>query len=244
MLGAHQRYPDQSSTYHDFCRTYQQSTRRLKEKPYKDYTLVHNMVSEVCPHPYPHTSKYKKPFSQDLQHNTRGAEELQGDQALGSPLLSGLVLSKGEHAGSLHGIRQPLHVQMVLEHRRLCMMQAPYSHGAARYSQPADGHQHGTLTELQPRSAESNRRVLVGMEVGVDFPVQDPYMSLNFQQVLGKHSSMKALPFTTLNHISDSHSDHGKDISSYSCISQFPSSSLSPDSQRETPHYVIITNER
>lgn len=206
------------------------------------------MVSEVCSHPYPHPSKDRKPLSQDVQHNTRGAEGLRSDQALGYPLLSGLVLSKGEQAGSLHGIRQPLRVQMVLEQRRrLRIMEAPYSHGAARYSQPA-GHQHDALTELQPRSADSDRRMLVGMGVGVEFPVQAPYMSLNFQQVLGKHNSTKALPFTTLNHISDSHSDHGKDTTSYSCISQSPSSSLSPDSQRETPHYVgtsvIITNER
>lgn len=127
-------------------------------------------------------------------------------------------------------------------------MEAPYSHGAARYSQAADGHQHDTLRELQPTSAEGDRRMFVGMGVGVEFPVQAPNMSLSFQQVLGKHSSIKAVPFTTLNHISGSHIDHGKGTISHSCFRESPHSSLSPDSQSETPHHVgttaIITNER
>lgn len=105
MQGALQRYPDQTLTYHDGCRTKQQSTSRLKEEPYKDYTLVHDMVTEVCPHGYLHSSKDRKPLSPDVQHNTRSAEGLRDDQTLGYPLLSGLVLSKGEQTGSLHGIQ-------------------------------------------------------------------------------------------------------------------------------------------
>uniref|UniRef100_A0A4W6DTW7 SIM bHLH transcription factor 2 n=1 Tax=Lates calcarifer TaxID=8187 RepID=A0A4W6DTW7_LATCA len=132
----------------------------------------------------------------------------EGDRALACPLLSGLVLGKGEQVGSLHGMDQSLPVQMVLEQRRrVCMMEAPYSHTA-------------------PRSAEEDRKMLIGTGVGVGLP-QAPYMSLNFHQVLGKHSSVKRPPFTRLSHITESHIYHGKDM---------------------IPHYigtsVIITNER
>lgn len=249
VLAAHQRYPDKMPTYHDCWRTNHYSTSRMKEEPYTDYTVVNNVVSEACPHPYFHATKDRKSLSQDMQHNTRCAEKLQGDQALARPLLSGLILGKVEQGGSLHGISQPLHVQMVLEQRRRQhMIEAPYNNEAAGHSQPVDGHKHEALTELQSSSAEGDRRMSVGMGVGVEFPVQAPYMSLNFQQVLGKHSSMKSLPFTTMSHISDSHSDHSKDMASYSCTSQSPSSSLASQSQREIPHYistsVIKTNEK
>lgn len=241
MLAAHQRCPDKTPTYHDCCTTNPHSTSRLKEEPYIHY--------EVCPHTYPHATKDSKPLSHNIRHNAGGAGGLQGDQALTCPLLSGLVLGKGEQSGSLHGISQPLRVQMVLDQRRkLHMMEASYSHGTAGHTQTVDGQQYEAVTELQPRSAEDDRKMLVGMGVGVEFPGQAPFMSLNFHQILGKHGSMKTPPFNTLSHISGSHNDHGKDTASYSCNSQSPISSLSPDTQRETPHYigtsVIITNER
>lgn len=226
MLAADRRYPDE--IYHDCSSsTNPHPTSRLKEEPYEHYTLVHSEVSQVGPHTRPNATKDSKPLTQDAQHNTRGA-----DRALACPLLSGLVLGKGEQGG------QPLPVQMALEQRRrLCMMEAPYSHPG--YTQPADGHQqHGA--ELQPRSAVEDRRMLIGMGA------QAPYMSLNFHKVLGKHGSIKAPPFTSLSHITDGHSYHGKETASYSCNS--PSSGSSPESHREIPHYigtsVIITNER
>ncbi|GLD47299.1 single-minded homolog 2 [Lates japonicus] len=162
MLAADYRYPDE--LYHDCSSsTNQHSTSRLKEEPYKHHTLAHNEVSDVCPNTCPHAIKDSKPFSQDVLHNTRDAEGLQGDRALACPLLSGLVLGKGEQVGSLHGMDQSLPVQMVLEQRRrVCMMEAPYSHTAAAYSQPADGNQQPeSATELQPRSAEEDRKMLI-----------------------------------------------------------------------------------
>ncbi|XP_070774007.1 single-minded homolog 2-like [Enoplosus armatus] len=237
VLAADRRYPDE--IYHDCSSsTNPHSTSRLKEEPYEHYTLVHSEVSKVCPHPRPYATKDSKPLSQDVQHNMSGAEGPRGDWALGCPLLSGLVLGKGEQGGSLHSTGQPLPVQMALEQRRrLCMMEVPYSHPAAGYAQPADGH-------LQPRSAAEDRRMLTGMGVGVGLPAQAPHMPLNFHKVLGKHGSIKAPPLTTLSHITDGHTNHG--TASYSCNSQSPSSSSSPESHREIPHYigtsVIITN--
>ncbi|XP_074466906.1 single-minded homolog 2 isoform X2 [Sebastes fasciatus] len=230
VLAADRRYPDEM--YHECSSsTNPHSTGRLKEEPYEHYALVHSEAStEVCPHPRPHATKDSKPLGQEVQHNNpRGAEGPRGDRAPSCPLLSGLVLGKAEQGG----------VQMALEQRRrLCMMEAPYSHPAAGYPPPADGHQ-----ELQARSAEEDRRMLIGMGVGVTLPAQAPYMSLNFHKVLGKHGSMKGPPFTTLSHIPDGHGYHGKEMASYS-----PSSGSSPESHRDIPHYigtsVIITNER
>ncbi|XP_059206939.1 single-minded homolog 2 [Centropristis striata] len=248
MLAADRRYPD--DIYNECSSsTNLHSTSRLKEEPYEHYTLVHSEVSEVCPHPRSHTTKDSKPLNQEVQHNTRGAEGPRGDRGLPCPLLSGLVLGKCEQGGSLNTVNQPLPVQMALEQRRrLCMMEAPYSHTAAGYPTPADSQQQHGAAELQHRSAEEDRRMLIGMGVGVGLQAQAPYMSLNFHKVLGKHGSIKAPPFTTLSHITDGY--HGKDTASYSCNSQSqsPSSGSSPESHRDIPHYigtsVIITNER
>uniref|UniRef100_A0A8C2ZME4 Uncharacterized protein n=1 Tax=Cyclopterus lumpus TaxID=8103 RepID=A0A8C2ZME4_CYCLU len=133
--------------------------------------------------------------------------------------------------------------------RRLCMMEAPYFPPAAAYPQPADGlQQHGAAAELQLRSAEDDRRMLIGMGVGVGLPAQAPYVSLNFHTVLSKHGSIKAPALPTLSHMTDGHGYHGRETASYSCNSQSPSSGSSPESHREIPHYigtsVIITNER
>ncbi|XP_027129090.1 single-minded homolog 2 isoform X1 [Larimichthys crocea] len=225
MLAADRRYP---------AEIYHHPSSRLKEEPYDHHMLFHSKMSEVCPNPRSRAIKDVKPVSQDVRHNTKGAEGLQGDRVLASPLLSGLVLGKGEQGGLLHSVGQPLPVG-----RRLGMMEAPYIHPAA-YTQPADGHG----AELQPRAAEDDRRTLT--DVGVGLPAHAPYVSLNFHKVLSKHSCIKAHPFSTLNHLTDSYTCHGKEMASYT--SQSPSSSSSPESQAEIPHYistsVIITNER
>lgn len=230
-LAADRRLPDE--LYHDCSSSANQyPPSRLKEEPYKHYTLVHSEVSDVsCPHARPQAAKGGKPPSQDV---------LRGDRSLACPLLSGLVLGKGEQ------VSQTLPVQMVMEQRRrLCMMEAGYPQPAAAAA--AGNQQCEAAGELQPRGAEDGRRMLIGMGVGVGLP-QAPYMSLNFHQVLGKHSSIKTPPFTTLSHIADSQTYQGKDTASYSCNSQSPSSSSSPESHREISHYVgtsvIITNER
>ncbi|XP_023260467.1 single-minded homolog 2-like [Seriola lalandi dorsalis] len=250
MLAADRRFPDE--IYHDCSsNTNQYSPSRLKKEPYKHYTLVHSEVSDVRPHSHLHATKDSKPSSQDVLINTRGTEGLRGDRDLACPFLSGLVLGKGEQVGSLPqtALSQPLPVQMVMEQRRrLCMMEAPYSRRAAGYPPPAAGNQQrDSAAELQARSAEDDRRMLIGMGVGMGLP-QAPYMSLNFHQVLGKPGSIKTPPFTTLSHITDSQVYHCKDTASYSCNSQSPSSSSSPESHREISHYigtsVIITNER
>ncbi|KAM7398667.1 hypothetical protein PAMA_006531 [Pampus argenteus] len=240
------RYPDEIN--HDCTSSPNpHSTRRLKEEPCQLYTRVHSKESGVYSHPRLHATKDTKFLSQDGRHSTRGDEGPQDDRALACPLLSSMVMGKGEQGESLHSMGQPLPVQMVLEQRRmLYMMDTPYSHPASEYPQPADSQQHGAAVELEPRSAEKDRKMWIGMGVGVGLPAQAPYMPLNFHQVLGKHSSIKASPFTTLNHMTD-YSYHGKERASYSCNNQSPGSSSSPDSHKEIPHYigtsVIITNE-
>lgn len=249
MLAADCRYPDEIY-HHCSSSSNPHFDSRLKEEPYEHCTIVHSKVSGVCPHPHPHANKDSKPLSQDVRHNTKGGGGPQGDRVLACPLFSGLVLGKGERGGLLHSMGQSLPVPMALEQRRrLCMMEAPYSHPAAGYPQPTDGHQkHGAAMELQTRSAEEDRRMLTGMGVGVGLPAQAPYMSLNFRKILSKNGSIKAHPFTTLSHIADSNSYHDKETAPYSCNNQSPSSSSSPESHREFPHYigtsVIITNER
>ncbi|XP_071783074.1 single-minded homolog 2 [Centroberyx gerrardi] len=256
-LAANRRPPDE--THHNvFSSSTAPCHSRFKEEPYEHYMLVHGKASDVCPHSHSHpqaTKDSKLPFSQDVHYKAvRGGEGPRGDKALACPLLSGLVLGKGEQAGSLHGVGQPLPMQVVLEQRRrLCMMEAPYGHPAAGYPQPADGHrQRGAPKELEPESEEEDRKMWIGMGVGVGvgvgLPAQAPYVSLNFHQVLGKHGSLKAPPYATLSHLTDSYGYHGNEMASYSCNSQSPASSPSPESHREIPHYigtsVIITNER
>ncbi|XP_040039166.2 single-minded homolog 2 [Gasterosteus aculeatus] len=248
-LAADRRHPNE--IYHDCSSpTNPHSTGSLKEEPYEHYTFFHGELPEVFPHPRPQSAKDIKRLGQQVRHNTRD-EGPQGDRGLACPLIRGLVPGKAEQGGSLHGAAgQPLPVQMALEQRRrLCMMEAPYSHPASAYPQPANSlQQHGATAELQPRCAEQDRRMLIGMGVGVGLPTQNPYVSLNFHKVLGKHGSIKAPAFTTLSHVTDGHSYHGKEKTSYSCNSQSPSSDSSAESHREIPHYigtsVIITNER
>uniref|UniRef100_A0A3Q0T8Q1 PAS domain-containing protein n=1 Tax=Amphilophus citrinellus TaxID=61819 RepID=A0A3Q0T8Q1_AMPCI len=180
------------------------------------------------------------------QQHLNAQSQLPSDRAPACPLLSSLVLGKGEQGGLLHGIGQSLPVQIVLEQRkRLCMTETPYSHLAPEYQQPAHDYQRfGATTKPQSRSAE-DLRLLTGTEPGVGLPPQVPYVSLNFHQVLGRHGPIKASPFASLSHISDDHGYQGKEVAPNS---RSPSSSSSPESHRETPHYigtsVIITNER
>uniref|UniRef100_A0A672Z5R1 SIM bHLH transcription factor 2 n=1 Tax=Sphaeramia orbicularis TaxID=375764 RepID=A0A672Z5R1_9TELE len=237
MMETDSRYSDCSSNTNPY------STSRLKKEPHERYTVVQGKTSEVRPHPCLHATKDIKHLRQDRCHNARGAPGPRGDMVC--PLLGGLVLGKAE---PVHSIVESVPVQMVLEQRtRLCMMEAPYSRPAAAYPQPAEGHQqHRGAVELEPRSADEDRKMWIGMGVGVGPPAQSPYMSLNFHQVLGKCSSFKAPPLTTLSHITDGYGYHGKEAASFSCNS--PSSSSSPDSHREIPHHtntsVIITSER
>lgn len=248
MLAADCRYHDE--IYHDCSGSIRPHfASRLKEELYEECTIVNSKVSGLCTHPHPHANMDSKPFSQDVRDNTKGGGGTQGHRVLSCPLFSGLVLGKSEQGGLLHNMGQSVTVQMSQQQRsRLCMMEAPYSHPAAGYSQPADGyHKHGAGEELQTRSAEENRRMGTGMGVEVGLPAQAPYMSLNFHKILSKHGSIEAYPFTTLSQIKDSNSYHDKETASYSCNSQSPSSSSSPESHREVPHYigtsVIITNQ-
>uniref|UniRef100_A0A667XTT0 SIM bHLH transcription factor 2 n=1 Tax=Myripristis murdjan TaxID=586833 RepID=A0A667XTT0_9TELE len=150
--------------------------------------------------------------------------------------------------GSAATSQLPLPMQVVLEQRRrLCMMEAPYTHPAAGFPQPVDSHrQRGAPKDLEPESGQEDRKMWIGMGVGL--PARAPYVSLNFHKVLGKHGSLKAPPYTTLSHLTDSYGYHGNEMASYSCHSQSPASSPSPEGHREIPHYigtsVIITNER
>ncbi|XP_053702411.1 single-minded homolog 2 [Synchiropus splendidus] len=165
-----------------------------------------------------------KVFQHCRPHVTRGSKSSghlrsraghAGGADLSCPLLSSLVVGKEEQGGFQH-----LPVQMVLEQRRmLYMMEAPYRRGAAT--------QHA---EERVAAGELEReRMWFGMG-------QSPYVSLNFQQLLGSSH------FGSLSHVTDGY--HGKD--SYN--QQSPDSSLSPKGPREIPHYigtsVIIANER
>ncbi|XP_076017317.1 single-minded homolog 2 [Genypterus blacodes] len=230
--------------FYDCSGTNPHSAGRFKEEPYEHSMLVCGKTPDVGSHPHPHTTKdSKQPLNRDTHQGVRGSEGARSDKPLACPLLSGLVLGKSEQAGSLHSMGQPLPVQMVLEQRRkLSVRETPYGHPSAGYPQHTNSHwQRGVPMELEPKCGE-DRKMWIGMGVGVGLPAQAPYVSLNFHQVLGKH---KAPTFARLSHITDSYSYHGKEMTSYD---QSPHSSSSPEGYREAPHYigtsVIITNER
>ncbi|KAF7643483.1 hypothetical protein LDENG_00238600 [Lucifuga dentata] len=246
LLAAERIHPDDLICCDSSAAANLRTAGRFKEEPYERSTLVCGKTSDVCPQLRPHATKDSKQLlSQDTRQHARGAEGPRGDKAPACPVLSGLVLGKSEQVGSLHGVGPPLPVQMVLEQRRrLCMMEAPYSRPAARYPQPADScWQYGAAMDLELKSGE-DRKMWIGMEL----PAQAPYMSLNFHQVLGKHGSLKAPPFATLSHITDSYGYHGKESASYGSYSHSPRPSSSPDSHEDVPQYistsVIITNDR
>lgn len=236
MFAVGRGYPDEL-THPCSSSTNQHFTSRLKEESDDHYTFVHSDVSEVLLRPSPHATKDNKPLSQDVRQSARGAEGPQDDRVLACPLISGLILGKGERRSLLYSVGQPLPLQMAREQRRkLCMKDASYSHTAVGYPQPTVRHQQcGAAAGLQPGSAEEDRRMLTGMGVGLELPTKSPYMSFNIDKVGSKHSSIK-----------DGHSYYCKDTVSHSCNS--PSSSLPLESHREIPHYigtsVIITNER
>uniref|UniRef100_A0A3P8VAV5 Single-minded homolog 2-like n=1 Tax=Cynoglossus semilaevis TaxID=244447 RepID=A0A3P8VAV5_CYNSE len=161
-----------------------------------------------------------------------------------STVRSGLVLSKGDRVGSLRGLGQ-----VVLEQRRLCVMDPPYDQTAAA------GYHHGPAPHLHhrhqapaaaaaaaapPRAAEEDRRKLTGLELP-----QTPYRSWNFQQVLGKHGCTKPPP---LSHSAAAQGHGVKDSAPYGCNSRTHSSGSSPESHADAPQFigtsVIISNER
>ncbi|XP_034539270.1 single-minded homolog 2 [Notolabrus celidotus] len=225
-LAADRRHPDE--IYYDGLSS-TNPARRMKEEPFEHYALVRTELSEVCLHP--NLLKDSKPSNKDVQQNSRGSKGLTGDQVIACPLLSGLVRSKGEHS-----IGQSLPVHLAMEQRRrLCMMEAPYRHPTRDYFLPADGPQRCGLPKDLQQSAEEDRRIQRGSMIGAGLPAHSP---LNFHKIFGKDGSMSDTAYSTL-----SHGYHSKETASYS-----PSSSSSPESHREVPHYigtsVIITNER
>lgn len=235
-----------------------QTSSSLKEDPHSHYSHVHseapNSQSRHHPphlHP-PHLHHHRlhgettdsRALDQDLLPNRGGVEGPRGARTLTWPLLSGLVLSKGDRVGSLRGLGQ-----VVLEQRRLCVMDPPYDQTAAA------GYHHGPAPHLHhrhqapaaaaaaaapPRAAEEDRRKLTGLELP-----QTPYRSWNFQQVLGKHGCTKPPP---LSHSAAAQGHGVKDSAPYGCNSRTHSSGSSPESHADAPQFigtsVIISNER
>ncbi|CAJ1064465.1 single-minded homolog 2 [Xyrichtys novacula] len=219
-LGADGRHSDE--IYYDCLSSANlHPIRGMKEEPNEHYALVRTELSEVYLHP--HLLKDSKPPNKDFHLNTKGSRGPAGDRVIACPLLRGLVRGKGEHS-----IGQSLPVHFAMEQRRrLCMMETPYSYPTRDYPLLTDVPQRCGLTkDLQPTSAGEDRRAQPGSMVGAGLPV------------FGKPCSILDPPYTT-----QSHGYHTKETASYS-----PSSSSSPESHREVPHYigtsVIITNER
>uniref|UniRef100_A0A8C7SQV2 SIM bHLH transcription factor 2 n=1 Tax=Oncorhynchus mykiss TaxID=8022 RepID=A0A8C7SQV2_ONCMY len=197
---------------------------RYKEEPYEHHTLGQRKTTEDrLPSQSQATKEDSKlPFNRDHLHKVSEGGCIVGEKPLSCPLLSSSVLEKASYkqSGSLHGLGQPFPMQVVLEqHRRLCMMESPYSHSATGPLEHTDS-----------------------------LPAQAPYMSLNLHHVLAKHSSFQAPPYAALGHLSDSYGYRGDEMGSYGYKSQSPASGSSPETHREIPHYigtsVIITNER
>ncbi|KAM4619753.1 single-minded homolog 2 [Polymixia lowei] len=225
----------------------------FKAEPHHNHMLVQGRADGRL-HPQARATKDNKlPYNQDIRYKpARGGEGLGGNKPLPCPLLSGLVLSKGscDQSRSFHGMGQTFPMQVVLEQRRrLCMMETPYGHQAARYPEHADSHKERGTPE-ESKSGEKERKMWIGMGVGVGVgvPAQAPCVSLNLHQVLGSHGSLKSPPYATISHLTESYDYHGNELASYSYNSKSPASSPSSESHREIPHYistsVIITNER
>ncbi|XP_071029273.1 single-minded homolog 2-like [Oncorhynchus clarkii lewisi] len=246
---------------------------RYKEEPYEHHTLGQRKTTEDrLPSQSQATKEDSKlPFNRDHLHKvSEGGGCIVGEKPLSCPLLSSSVLEKASYkqSGSLHGLGQPFPMQVVLEqHRRLCMMESPYSHSATGPLEHTDSNwERRTPKLLEPEAGERRMWMGVGVEVGVGMgvgvevgvgmgvgvgaglPAQAPYMSLNLHHVLAKHSSFQAPPYAALGHLSDSYGYRGDEMGSYGYKSQSPASGSSPETHREIPHYigtsVIITNER
>ena len=184
----------------------------------------------------------------------RECEGRGGGTPLPCPLFGSLVLSKGlrEQPRPFHAQTFPR--QLLLDQRR--RPPAPEASSSCHYKgyqhhhHPAGLGQHASPQEQEAGALEKEeRRMWIGMGVGVGGPTKPPYVSLNLHQVFSNCSStLKAPPYTALGQFADGYGCHGNDVVSYSNKSQSPALGPAQGGQREIPHYigtsVIITNER
>ncbi|KAM6970066.1 single-minded homolog 2 [Aplochiton taeniatus] len=259
------RYPSESSHEAFSSCSSTRPTSRFKAEPYESHMLGQAKATDARLQSQRQVNKRdgKLPFSRDLLHRAAGGAAgcLDAVKPSACPLLGGSVLGRGscEQARSLHSLGQPFPMQVVLEQRRkLCMMDAQYSHAAGAQLEQANGSgERGAPKLLEPVSGEEDRRMWMGMGVGVGVGVgvglaaQAPYVSLNLHQVLAKHGSFQAPPYSAaLSHLTDGYGYHGDEAGAYGYKNHqsHSSSGSSPESHREIPHYigtsVIITNER
>lgn len=143
-------------------------------------------------------------------------------------LLSKSTYDQPRVCQGLQNLSQNFPMQMMLEQkRRLHMIETPYDNPQGQ-QQSARGHCDATRGD--------DRTVLKG---------QAPYVSLNFHQVLAKHSPFQAVPYS-LGRLTDSY--RGEELNPYLYRGQSPASRPSPENHGQIPHYigtsVIISNER
>ncbi len=125
------------------------STCRFNEEPYEHFRLVHSKVSQVNASLCLQVPKDSKPVC--MFYETKSSEGPKVDQALTCSLLRSLVLSKHEQGGWLHSTGQPLPEHMVLSKRGSCV--------SWEIPRACNCWQHQAASELQPMSAEENRRM-------------------------------------------------------------------------------------
>ncbi|XP_066507750.1 single-minded homolog 2 [Hoplias malabaricus] len=208
---------------------------RFKEEPYEQVSVGQSRTEGRLHTPIQSSVETRK--IQLLRDNKAPTER--PNMAVPCSLLSGGMLGKGncEQPRTSQNLGQHLPMQMVLEQRHRLR-------SAESSLEPQAGHIGHCDSNGERRVArEDDRRVLMGM--GLQAP--SPYVSLNLHHVLTKHSSFPTTSYT-LSHLMDSYSYRGEELHPYLFRGQSPTSSPSPESHSEVPHYigtsVIISNER
>ncbi|KAL4608728.1 hypothetical protein GN956_G24839 [Arapaima gigas] len=243
--------PTLSSSSHSYTSTYQGplSTRRhVGESALEGFSSCSTSRpnSRFKEEPYEHDSLGQGRQDTRLHSPQRAAEE-NGKLQLIHNLKDHLGKVSYGHAKTLQGLGH--HLPMLEQRRRLCAVEAPYTHTAnhAAVEQPESKGDRGTAKLLDQgavAAAGEQQRMFMGM----GFQGQAPYVSLNFHHVLAKHGSFQTPPYALTGHLGDGYSHRGEELEPYTYRNQSPASSSSPEMHREMPHYigtsVIITNER
>lgn len=202
------------------CSSSSRPNSRFKEEPYEHLSVSHSRPQGHLHHPIQGSAEARK-LSKDSAERA--------EMAVPCRLLNKTTYDQPRVCQGLQNLSQNLPMQMMLDQkRRLHMNETAYNpHGQ---QQSDRGHCDATRGE--------ERTVVKG---------QAPYVSLNLHQVLAKHSSFPAVPYS-LGHLTDSYGYRGQELNPYLHRGQSPASRPSPENHGQIPHYistsVIISNER
>ncbi|KAM9320751.1 single-minded homolog 2 [Gastrophryne carolinensis] len=212
---------------------------RYKDEIYSSTTMkASKLENRGTPNYHPVKEENKLDFSRYQQ------EKVTANEKHFSSSINNTFLPKSEclHAKSAGQLNHLLPRPMVIEQtRRICMKEPRYG--------PVSLHQTGyhelendrTMQKFSHHNSEHEHFKSRG---------QVPYVPLNYHHVLSKHGTCQASSCSESEHGTENYGYSSEEMNSYIYKNQSPSSTSSPETQRETalPHYigtsVIITNGR